>query len=86
MTQEEINEASSKVCDLLRKTRLTDEERTVGAFDDDWLIEHYQDEWSWFMEGWKAKHDTMRDSDNPYLLEGDELKRTTDARIAGKPF
>jgi len=34
----------------------------------------------------ESASDTMRDSDNPYLLEGDELKRTTDARIAGKPF
>lgn len=83
------NEASRKACEMLRKIHLTESEIIVGAFDDDFIIERYKDEWSAFMDGW---YEAMRHveqimlSDNPYLLTGDELKKAVDVRKSGKPF
>jgi hypothetical protein len=60
------DEASKRCCELLRKIYLTESEIKVGAFDDNFLIERYSDEWTWFMQGWK---ETKTDENNGAVLE-----------------
>jgi hypothetical protein len=44
------DKASKRVCELLREHFLDDSEAEFT--DDNWIIEKYTDEWSWFMQGW----------------------------------
>jgi hypothetical protein len=42
------DKASEIACELLREHFLDES----NEFDDNWIIEKYTDEWSWFMQGW----------------------------------
>ena len=53
------DDASKKCCELLRKKYLTEGEIAIIGNDDNFVINRYKDEWSWFMQGWKeAKEKT----------------------------
>ncbi len=46
-------EASKKACELLKKHFITESHPNYDAYDDDYIIRNYPDEWSWFMQGWQ---------------------------------
>ena len=51
MTISEEN-ASKIACKILREHFL-DNDGDIGTYDDDYIINNYSEEWSWFMTGWK---------------------------------
>lgn len=47
------SEASKKACELLRKQFVFCNHPNIKAYDDDYIIRNYPDEWGWFMQGWQ---------------------------------
>jgi hypothetical protein len=52
MTEQQKDRASRSACNAIRKSGWYSD---FNKHTDDELIELYQDEWSWYMEGWKDR-------------------------------
>jgi len=49
---EKDTEASVIACQLLRVHFIPESHPNLAAYNDDYIIKNYPDEWSWFMQGW----------------------------------
>lgn len=53
MTEQQKDRASRAACDRIRKSGWYSD---FNKHTDDELIELYQDEWSWYMQGWSDRN------------------------------
>lgn len=60
MTEEDI--ASKEACRILREYHIGLDHPNIDAYDDTYVINNYPFEWGLFMEGWKSKNESLKET------------------------